>query len=109
MKKTYQLIVDNKHKDRVIDGIKHDVRKYIKREKNKKLPEDKDQWRFNCKLSKDEEIPAVVDFVDLIKSIDELANAEAKTLYVEIFAYSIKREPKEVKAVDDDQEIKEKS
>lgn len=103
MKKTYQLIVDNKHKDRVIEGIKHDVRKYIKREKKKKLPEDKDQWRFNCKLGSEEISSKTIDFVDLIKNIDEIANSEAETLYIEILAYAIKREPKEV--VEDIQEV----
>ena len=36
MKKTFQLIVENKNKDRQVDSIKNEIRKYIKRERTKK-------------------------------------------------------------------------
>ena len=36
MKKTFQLIVANKNKDRQVESIKNDVRKYIKRERTKR-------------------------------------------------------------------------
>ena len=49
MKKTFQLIVANKNKDRQVESIKNDVRKYIKRERTKKLPENTNYWNFDCK------------------------------------------------------------
>ena len=34
MKRKFDLNVENKHPDRVLESIKYEVRKYIKREKN---------------------------------------------------------------------------
>jgi hypothetical protein len=55
MRKTYPLIVQGKHRDRVLDAVKHDIRKYLKRERRRDLPEGMDFWDFDCKagLSKD--------------------------------------------------------
>ena len=39
MKKAFQIDVSNKTRERQIDSIKNEIRKYIKREKSKKLPE----------------------------------------------------------------------
>ncbi len=33
MKKIFKLTDEKKHEDRVLDGIKNDIRKYVKREK----------------------------------------------------------------------------
>ena len=50
MQKIFQL-TDSKIKlTRRVEAIKGDVRKYIKRERKKKLPEGFDFWDFNCSL-----------------------------------------------------------
>ena len=33
MKKTFQLQVEGKHPERLLEAIKHDIRKYLKRER----------------------------------------------------------------------------
>ena len=55
MKKTFQLIVANKNKDRQVESIKNDVRKYIKRERTIRLPENCNYWNFDCKFGKTQE------------------------------------------------------
>ncbi len=95
MKKTFKLKQENKHPDRVVDSIKYEVRKYIKREKRKALPEDKDFWFFDCKFAIGDEEPKVIDFIDITKSIDEAAKSEAETFYLEILARAEKRPEKE--------------
>ena len=46
MKKTFPLIVAGKHVDRVVDSIKHDLGKHIKRERQNGLPLGVDFWDF---------------------------------------------------------------
>ncbi|AXH11774.1 DUF6172 family protein [Halarcobacter bivalviorum] len=95
MKKTFKLKQENKHPDRVVDSIKYEVRKYIKREKRKTLPEDKDFWFFDCKFAIGDDEPKVIEFADITKSIDEAAKSEAETFYLEILARAEKRPEKE--------------
>ena len=47
MKKTFQLHVEGKNPDRVLDRVKHDVRKYLKRERSRALPEGVDLLLVN--------------------------------------------------------------
>jgi hypothetical protein len=51
MRKTYPLHIDGRHPDRVLDAVKHDVRKYLKRERRRDLPEGADFWDFDCKVA----------------------------------------------------------
>ena len=74
MKKTFQLIVANKNKDRQVESIKNDVRKYIKRERTKRLPENCNYWNFDCKFGKTQEEATEIRFVDITKSIDIAAS-----------------------------------
>lgn len=94
MKKTFKLKVENKHPDRQIESIKHEIRKYIKREKNKPLPEGVDFWKFECKFAKDSDEPKTIEFIDITKCIDEASSEDSETLYMEILSVEGKREPK---------------
>ncbi len=44
MKKIFSFSHPKKQRTRVAEAIKYELRKYIKRERNKKLPEDVDFW-----------------------------------------------------------------
>lgn len=100
MNKTYKLIEEKRDKDRVVEAIKHEIRKYIKREKNKSLPEGVDFWKLECKISKDSNELAFVEFQNLIKTIDILVSEEAETLNIEILSFEGIRKPKEIVAQD---------
>ena len=77
MRKTYPLHVEGRHPDRVLDAIKHDVRKYLKRERRRDLPEGVDYWDFDCKVGDSKDSAAVVHLSALISSIDAVAQAKA--------------------------------
>ncbi len=86
MKKTFRLKVEGKNQDRLLDKIKYEIRKYIKREKNKPKPEEVDFWKFECKFGKNDEEPQVIEFVDITKNIDEAAALDCDSFYMEILS-----------------------
>lgn len=96
MNKTYKLIEEKRTKDRVVEAIKHEIRKYIKREKNKPLKDGVDFWKMECKISKDSDELVFVEFNDLVKTIDTIVLNEATTLNIEILSTEGKRKPKPV-------------
>lgn len=102
MKKSFKLQAENKNQDRVVESIKNEIRKYIKREQRKVLPEGKDFWFFDCKFAKDEETPEEIPFSHITKSIDESLTSQSKSIYVEIISRAEKR-PEKV----DESEIEE--
>lgn len=95
MRKTFQLKVENKNKDRVVDSIKNDVRKYIKRERTKRLPENCNYWNFDCKFGKTTEEATEIRFVDITKSIDIASTEDYDSFYLELIARAEFRKPKE--------------
>lgn len=98
MKKTFQLNVKNKKRDRVVEAIKNEVRKYIKRERNKKLPKDTDFWQFECKYAKNGDLVKTIRFNDIIPSIDDAALSDVDSFYLEIIAVGVKKENKPLDA-----------
>ena len=50
MKKIFPLQVEGKHPDRVLEAVKHDIRKYFKRERGRPVPAGADFWDFDCKV-----------------------------------------------------------
>ena len=53
MKKVFQLTSPNKDPERQVDSVIHEIRKYIKRERKKPLPEKIDYWDFDCRIGDD--------------------------------------------------------
>lgn len=86
MKKTFKLTIEGKNRDRVLDAVKHEIRKYVKRERRRELPEGVDFWDFDCRFGATEEQAVVVHFATLTSLIDALANAGGDQLYIEILA-----------------------
>lgn len=86
MRKTYQLSIEGKNRDRLLDAAKHDIRKYIKRERAKALPAGVDFWDFDCKAGASEGTASVVPFADLIGSVDALVKEGGDQFYVEVVA-----------------------
>lgn len=86
MRKTYQLIIEGKNRDRVLDAVKHDIRKYVKRQRRVALPEGVDFWDFDCKFGLSAETAAPIHFGNLIEQIDVAAKEGATAFYVELLA-----------------------
>lgn len=86
MKKMFKLNVENKHPQRHLEAIKYEIRKYIKREKRKTLPEGVDFWDLKCKFAKNDETPQVINFNDITKHINEASESKAESFYMEIIS-----------------------
>lgn len=86
MRKTYPLAVEGKHPDRVLDAVKHDIRKYLKRERAKSLPQDVDYWDFDCRTGTSAETAQISHVAQVIADVDQFAKAGAQAVYVELLA-----------------------
>jgi hypothetical protein len=93
MRKTFPLTDPRHEPPRVVAAIKNDVRKYLKRERGKKLPEGADFWDFDCKVGQAE--PGNVTHVgDLTKAIDAGVEQGWSAVYIEILAKPATRKAK---------------
>ena len=84
MRKTFLLNIEGKNRDRLVEASKHDIRKYVKRERSRALPEGVDFWDFDCKFGSNEATAAVVHFATLMKLIDTAVQEGAEQFYVEV-------------------------
>ena len=98
MKKVFKLTDPKKHEDRVLEAIKHEIRKYVKREKKKDLSEKETMyWDFDCKVGANAEDAKEVLFEELIKALDAVKASGATEVYVEILAKAVPKPAKEEK------------
>ena len=86
MKKVFNLKEGNKNPARQLDAIKYEIRKYIKREKRKALPEDVDFWDLKCKFGKNMDEAKSIEFVDITKHINEASEENLDSFYIEIIS-----------------------
>lgn len=86
MKKTFKLNLEGKNRDRVLEAVKHEVRKYVARERRRALPPGVDFLDFDCKFGLSEATAAVAHLSALTGLIDEAAKGGADQFYVEILA-----------------------
>ena len=98
MKKTYPLHVEGKHPDRVLEAIKHDIRKYFKRERSRPVPAGADFWDFDCKVGASADSAQVVRVGAVIEAVDAAVQSGATSVYVEILSKHGIRVPAPVKA-----------
>ncbi len=102
MKKTFLFTAPNKQPERQCDSVKYEIRKYIARERRKKLPEGVDYWDFDCRIGASAESAEVIHVAEINKRIDILFNEKQPSFYVEILAKQGIRK-KRPQAVDQDQ------
>ncbi|MFT5533775.1 MAG: hypothetical protein ACI802_002009 [Candidatus Paceibacteria bacterium] len=86
MRKIFPVTQEGLHRDRVLDAVKHDVRKYVKREQRRELPEGADFLDFDCRVGASKETATSVHLAALTAQLDVLAAAGATEAYVEILA-----------------------
>ncbi len=89
MKKTFKLEHPKIKVPRIVDSIKHEIKKNLKKERSNNLPTGTKYWDFDCKLGQTEETATAVPLLELTKSIDELVENKAKTIYVEMTAKAV--------------------
>lgn len=86
MKKTFNLDIEGKNRDRVLEATKHEIRKYVKRQRRVPLPEGVDFWDFDCRFGTSKDDAAVVHFATLTALIDAVAQAGGSSFYLELLA-----------------------
>lgn len=86
MKKIFKLRETNKNPERQLDAVKHEVRKYLKRERKKKLPEDAVFWDFDCRFGASSESAKPLTVSEIIAALDKAHEASWDACYVEIIA-----------------------
>lgn len=86
MKKTFQLTIEGKNRDRVLEATKHEIRQYVKRERRKGLPEGVDFWDFDCKFGTSPDNAQGVHFATLTALIDTVAKEGGDAFYLELLA-----------------------
>lgn len=98
MKKTFRSTNPKIKLARFIESVKHDIKKYMKRERGKPLPEGMDFLDFDCKFGPSEAEATTVHPAAILKSIDEAEKLQLDSFYIEILGRPSKRTKKPVDA-----------
>lgn len=91
MKKTFNISHPKIKTARLFEGVKHELKKYIRRERNKKLPADADYWDFDCKYGNTEAEAVSVHLSQINKMVDGAEKEGLTSFYVEIIARAAER------------------
>lgn len=86
MKKTFKLSHPKLPLPRLVEAIKYEVKKYIKRERRKTLPLKVDFWDFDCRFGVDEEHAEIIHLSTINKYISEAESKQLESFYLEILA-----------------------
>ena len=84
MKKTFNLTHPKIKVPRLVDAIKHQVKKYIKKERQKALPKNVDFWDFDCRFGVDETTSEVIHMSDINKYISQAESKQLESFYLEV-------------------------
>ncbi len=104
MKKTFTLSHPKIAYPRLIEATKGEVKKYLKRERNKSLPSYADFWGFDCKFGQSEDSAEVIHVAQINEKISFAESQEWTQFYLEILAKPEQRVKREVLDVDTDDE-----
>ena len=86
MRKTFNIIVENREPERQVDYIKHQVKKYLGRERRKKLADGVDYWDFDCRIGVTSELASAIPVGHINKAISKIVEEKNETFYLEILA-----------------------
>ena len=70
MKKTFILSHPKIKLPRLVDSIRHEVKKYLRRERNKLVPDGADFWNFDCRFGTDKDNTEVIHLGAINQHID---------------------------------------
>lgn len=94
MKKTFKLTHEKIKPERQVDAVKHEIRKYIKRERSKPLDEGVDYLDFDCSFGADKDSSESIHLSAIDESIAGAVAEELQSFYLEIIAKPGYRKPK---------------
>ncbi len=96
MKKTFPFSLPGKDSQRVIEGVKGEIRKYLKRERRKPLPAEVDFWDFDCRVGVEQATAETKHVEEVIDAVGKAAAADNPQVYVEILSKPGRRTKKPV-------------
>ena len=102
VKKTFKLNIEGKNRDRVLEATKHEIRKYVKRQRRVPLPAGVDFWDFDCKFGANADTAVVVHFATITALIDAVAQEGGDAFYLELLAKEGRRTSKPSDAEESD-------
>ena len=91
MKKIFPLQSETKKSERLVESIKSDIRKYMKRERAKKTPEGFHFWEFECRFGNTEASAKAIHPAELSLAIDGAHHETWSECYIEIIAKAAKK------------------
>lgn len=94
MKKIFSIQVPNKKPARQVDAIKHEVKKYIARERRRDLPEGADFWDFDCAIGVDQENAEKIHLKEINAKIDRLFEDGKQEFFLQVMAQPRARKSK---------------
>lgn len=94
MKKTFALTHPKIKPARLVDSIKHEIKKYLGRERRKSLPEGTDYWTFDCLFGQTADTAKMIYTSEINKKIDEAVEQELSEFYIVILARAEVHKPK---------------
>ncbi|RYF25676.1 MAG: hypothetical protein EOO33_08910 [Comamonadaceae bacterium] len=86
MRKTFQLNIEGKNRDRLLDAARRDIHRYLKRERRRDVPAGFDVWAFDCRFGTSESDAQTVALEDIKGLIDGVAESGGTQFYVELLA-----------------------
>lgn len=95
MRKTFALTHPKLNTARLVDAIKHEIKKYLARERRKVLPDGKDYWTFDCRFGASEDVAAKIFTSEINKHIDAAVAQELPAFYIEILARACNHKPRD--------------
>lgn len=86
MKKTFKLTHEKIKPARLAESAKHEVKKYLTRERKKALPKGADFWDFECRFGLNQESAEEVHVAEINKAISQAETDAVNSFYLEVFA-----------------------
>ncbi len=86
MKKTFTLTHPKIKYARLVDTVRRDIKRYLKRERKRELPEGFDVWEFDCKFGLTAEEAKETAVTELGTAIDAAQAQQPESFYIEILA-----------------------
>ncbi|MBT6879110.1 MAG: hypothetical protein HOA22_06215 [Gammaproteobacteria bacterium] len=102
MRKTFKLTHPKIKPARLVEGAKNDVRKNLKRERKKSLPEGADFWGFDCKYGQTAEGAETIHVAEIDQYINEAESQALESFYLEVLAKPEKRTKKPLPVEDEE-------